>query len=215
MAFTLLNRPRLPRDDQNSGSNPGVQVVDGANYYCMASVRPYVDSFVSEMHNLRPGGSPGSMQARVMLPPISRRRIQMQYGRGREKGVTVWNQGHEIHDKLWPSWQRIHQYKEDHAEIWGGAALTIDSDIVDAPIVPSIIINGPLKARKAQMTNRKPMCGWMTSKAPLPSPANLFQPSRPWTQRRGLLVAGITNNGQALVGCFAAPRSLGPDFSHV
>jgi hypothetical protein len=40
-----------------------------------------------------------------------------------------------VSDTLWPSHQRVHQYKGGHNETWGGVTINIDSSVVDAPTV--------------------------------------------------------------------------------
>ena len=123
-------------DDANGGSNPGVQVVNGKKHYCSASVKDYVDGFISEMHDegWTVGIYASASNVAADVAPENPDDIWIAGGR---PGVTVWNQGYKIDDKLWPNWQRIHQYAGQHAEIWGGETLTVDSDLVDATIIPS------------------------------------------------------------------------------
>jgi hypothetical protein len=40
-----------------------------------------------------------------------------------------------VSDALWTNHQRIHQYRGDHKETWGGVTINIDSDFVDGPVV--------------------------------------------------------------------------------
>ena len=41
--------------------------------------------------------------------------------------------------ELWNNHQRIHQYRGGHVEIWGGVAINIDNDAVDAAVAPSTL----------------------------------------------------------------------------
>jgi len=61
-----------------------------------------------------------------------------------------------IPDVLWPSHQRLHQYRGGHPESYGGVTLTIDNDVVDAPVA------GPGGVGPIAPTTPQP--------APLPAP---------------------------------------------
>lgn len=48
-----------------------------------------------------------------------------------------------VSDALWPSHQRIHQYKGGHRETWGGVTIDVDSDYVDASVVSPFVAAPP------------------------------------------------------------------------
>jgi uncharacterized protein YraI len=57
----------------------------------------------------------------------------------------------------WAVHQRLKQYRGDHAETWGGVTLTIDSDVVDAPVATvaqsyTVTSRVPLAARSGPGT---------------------------------------------------------------
>jgi hypothetical protein len=37
---------------------------------------------------------------------------------------------------IWSQRSRIHQYRGDHDETWGGVTINIDSNYVDGPVYP-------------------------------------------------------------------------------
>jgi hypothetical protein len=48
-----------------------------------------------------------------------------------------------VPDSLWPSHQRIHQFKGGHRETWGGVTINVDSDYVDAAVVGATVAPPP------------------------------------------------------------------------
>jgi photosystem II stability/assembly factor-like uncharacterized protein len=50
-----------------------------------------------------------------------------------DANMTVWNTVC-LDNALWPNQQRMRQYAGDHTETWGGIALTIDSNVIDARV---------------------------------------------------------------------------------
>jgi hypothetical protein len=48
-----------------------------------------------------------------------------------------------VPDSLWPSHQRVHQYKGGHHETWGGVTINIDNDYVDGAVVGTAVAPPP------------------------------------------------------------------------
>ena len=87
------------------------QTENGQNYTCSASVQAYVGGWVQEMHakGALAGVYGSASNITDAFGPENPDEIWIAGGK---KGVTVWNQGHNIDDSFWPNKQRIHQYSD-------------------------------------------------------------------------------------------------------
>ena len=133
-------------DVENYDSN---YIFPGTSTSCGAVVQNYLSGWVQEMHNL---GGPGSAGVYGSIynasADFSAAGTDEVYVSRYDSDVTVWHLNHNaklgkkdlagaLGDDLWANEQRIHQYRIDVNETWGNTTLHIDSDIVDAMIVPS------------------------------------------------------------------------------
>lgn len=130
--------------------------VDVENYYtaqCGAAAEKYMNGWVQEMHTLGGSGSGGVYGAIGDADDIKASGADDIYAPRSDGAVTVWHMNHNaklgkpdlsnnLSDDLgWTNKQRIHQYETDTWHIWGGVSLHIDSDIVDARVVPALGLN--------------------------------------------------------------------------
>jgi len=119
-----------------------VDLEDFNHSTCGVAAQAYLSGFVQQMHTQ--GGSVGVYGGQYNATQDFQFASPMpdDVWIARKDGhVTVWGLGHGLSpalpDTLWPAKQRIHQYWIDQDETWRGTTIHVDSDIVDATIVPS------------------------------------------------------------------------------
>ncbi len=139
------NQARQAIDSSNKlGLDGGIIYLDLEEYdrgKCSAAVRAYLNGWIDEMTKLGVGyiGVYGGRDDSADFPNGANDNVWFP---GKDSRVTVWGIGSGTHsavsDSNWPNRQRIHQYKENIYENWGGTNLkpfeVIDPDIIDATI---------------------------------------------------------------------------------
>jgi hypothetical protein len=113
---------------------------------CTQAVQMFVSGWVAQLHarGYVAGvyGSAASTMRDVQAlhgTPSGPDAIWIANWNGRE---SVFGDPH-VSDALWTNHQRIHQYRGDHRETWGGVTINIDNDYVDAPVVTGALIPAP------------------------------------------------------------------------
>jgi probable HAF family extracellular repeat protein len=132
---------------------------DERNQSCSAATEAYVSGWVKGMHQNGGAGSAGVYGIVWDASPSQPQAADFQgadsvFLSRDDNRVTVWGLNHDsesqLDDTLWPTRQRIHQFRTGSQESWGGASLYIDSNVEDAPIaggnnlkpiVPSTVTN--------------------------------------------------------------------------
>ena len=124
------------------GSIVYLDMEDFDHAHCGPEAQAFLGGFVAQYHALGGlvgayGGQYNAVQDFGLAEPqpdeiwIARK----------DQRVTVWGLGHglspSLPDTTWDSRKRIHQYNIDTDETWGGVTIHVDSDLVDAVIVPS------------------------------------------------------------------------------
>lgn len=109
---------------------------------CRNVVKSFLQGWTDRLHelDLRAGAYGGACSSSVSdwaqnAPPIDQVWIaHWQLPAAYNPDATVWN-AVCVSNSLWPDHQRIKQYAGDHTETWGGAALTIDSNVFDTAVI--------------------------------------------------------------------------------
>lgn len=126
----------------NLGLDGSIIYVDIEQYnhtVCGAAVESYVQGWVEEMHEYGLAGVYGNQDTAALDLTAA----DEGYITRADRHVTVWGLNHYsgsglTDDLAWTNRQRIHQYRTDRYEIWGGVGpYKIDNDLVDAVIIPS------------------------------------------------------------------------------
>ena len=120
---------------------------DDRNLSCGAATEAYVAGWTKRMHQDGGAGSAGVYGVLWDASPQSHgsqaQAIDFQgadslFLARDDNRVTVWGLNHDtdsqLDDSLWPTRQRIHQFRGEAQESWGGASLYIDSNVEDAPV---------------------------------------------------------------------------------
>lgn len=103
---------------------------------CSLAVQDFVSAWVAEVHALGyVAGVYGSAASTI------RDLVALSSGAAPDAvWIANWNGKQSVFgdpyvpDALWSSHQRLHQYRGGHAESYGGVTLTIDNNVVDAPV---------------------------------------------------------------------------------
>lgn len=109
---------------------------------CGTAVQSYLAGWIAEMHLLAGAGSAG-VYGNQDVASLDLTGADAGYITRADNHVTVWGLNHYSGSGLadapaWTDKQRIHQYRIDHSESWGGSGpFNVDEDVVDARIVPS------------------------------------------------------------------------------
>ena len=117
------------------------------NLSCVSAAEAYVAGWTKGMHQDGGDGSAGVYgELRNAAPPSNASGPQEITFAGADSiflarddnRVTVWGLDHDsnsqLDDSLWPNRQRIHQFRSEAQESWGGASLYVDSNVEDAPV---------------------------------------------------------------------------------
>ncbi len=130
---------------KNLGLLPGTPIYADIEPYdadrprCVAAVAAYVSAWTKELH--RQGylsGLYGTLGSG--LTDAAARYSSTTYARPDAVWFARWDRSPKlkgwagIPDNRWSKWQRVKQYRGDHAETHGGVRMLIDSDSVDAPV---------------------------------------------------------------------------------
>ena len=106
------------------------------NVLCALAVQDFAAAWVTRLHARGYiagvyGSAASTIRDLAALPPESTPdAVWIANWNGKE---TVFGDPY-VPDALWAQHQRIHQYRGGHAESYGGVTLTIDSNVVDAPV---------------------------------------------------------------------------------
>lgn len=116
-----------------------VEHYDRTSSSCVAAVRTYVSEWTRALH--RNGYLAGVyVHQDSGLRDLAATYVSTSLARpdavwmARWDGVASLTGWPTAGNALWAEWQRSKQYRGDHAEMWGGVTLTIDSDVIRGPV---------------------------------------------------------------------------------
>jgi hypothetical protein len=118
-----------------------------------------------------------------------------------------------VSDALWPSHQRVHQYKGGHNETYGGVTINIDSNVVD-----SIVVGGvappppppqPAPAGQVNSGDGLATASWPAAAFPSPAAVTLTPaPQTPVPNGYAVQLAATETDNQAPIAGFGAPVTV-------
>jgi len=128
-----------------------VDIEQYSHSVCGAAVQQYISGWAQEMHALAGSGSAG-VYGNQDVAALDFTAADDGYITRADNHVTIWGLNHYSQEKsgnetgltddlAWTNNQRIHQYEIDKWHIWGGVSLHIDSNLVDARVVPALGLN--------------------------------------------------------------------------
>ena len=134
-----------------------VEHYDRTSSSCVSAVRTYVSEWTRALH--RAGYLSGVyVHQNSGLRDLAGSYLSTSLARpdavwmARWDGVATLTGWATAGDTLWAEWQRAKQYRGDHVETWGGVSMTIDSNILKAPVATvtkayRVTSSGPLNVR--------------------------------------------------------------------
>jgi hypothetical protein len=116
-----------------------IEGYDPADSACARTVATYLSGWTQELH--RSGYLSGMYgSSRAALGDAAARYAEVDLTRPDAVWLARWDRARTLQgwpgvpDAAWSHHQRMKQYRGDHTERHGGVAMTIDSDLVDAPV---------------------------------------------------------------------------------
>jgi hypothetical protein len=117
-----------------------------------------------------------------------------------------------VSDTLWPSHQRVHQYKGGHKETYGGVTIDIDSNVVDSTVVGGIAPPPPppqpAPAGQVASGDGLAVASWPAAAFAAPAVVALAPVAQPPTNGYAVQLTATETDNQAPIDGFGAPITL-------